>query len=874
MRIQHIYISNSLGIYMQSGRTEVVIDMSQDISLFLLLNGGSGSGKSTFGSCISPRPYPVRSKADLKKTKGYNIPGKKMVVEVTYEKYKIRKIYQDTSSSFYFSEWDQVSKTFIERNTNGTVSGYKQCMLEYWGLVEEHLRVLELSTETNSLVDETATERKKTLNGIMIGLEEYNDTYELCKTALTKLNTEKRRLSSNIAAIGDKTILVNMKSNVEKEINTADQMIEQATKLLAQVEMGLRSMPSDVRHINIGALNNELKHLTDEMNGILNVYSIQSLEELNSLSLKTRLEEVSVRAREDERSAMSIKMQMDSLSHLITTQNKQVETLQTELQSASNVDVSLTMGKIENARKMITVCEQSIPDLSIYNRDNPGESDAKYNVEMNNKLNTYNSARSLISDMTMIDRLEEPIDDLMMHYAKKRRANELRESFLKNSIQQISDTMNTLKDVDLDSFTSNDECPRCPLFKKFSVAITNKDDLDKWKGELVEVRKTIDEINSTVEDNLRPLISSRSTYINIMNQYGCTLTNYNSYVSDHIAKIYQMEREITNYKTFRRLLEAEGEVKMLEMSLDGDSKTAIIKDKITSLISSIEDNQNKILNLREPLNEHQQRANTTKIELRKCEQLLSLFRIDDRITEINKSLESVRSVKDIKEKAEDVQKNIDELKKSRRQKEGDLMAVGYKLKELSDADRDLAVLKVKIEQIKKVQKACCPINGIPAMLINGYLGPDVITKVNDYLVKFFPSDGLILTSFQIYKREFNIFISGGERPHEREVSNCSKSERRSIGLALSFALQEKVFTNTLIYNIPMIDEMDDGLDEYKRQRYMDIVEKYFRYETKIDQVILITHNNNVEDSDSAIILFPGSSIVDNMMVQSKVICKI
>ena len=97
---------------------------------------------------------------------------------------------------------------------------------------------------------------------------------------------------------------------------------------------------------------------------------------------------------------------------------------------------------------------------------------------------------------------------------------------------------------------------------------------------------------------------------------------------------------------------------------------------------------------------------------------------------------------------------------------------------------------------------------------------------------------IYLDEFAISPSEFGIpFINKGIRIDD--VKLASQGELSFLNIALSLALASKQMT---MFNIAEFDEMDAALDLTKREKFLQIIEKFME-RAKTEQCFLISHND-------------------------------
>jgi hypothetical protein len=130
--------------------------------------------------------------------------------------------------------------------------------------------------------------------------------------------------------------------------------------------------------------------------------------------------------------------------------------------------------------------------------------------------------------------------------------------------------------------------------------------------------------------------------------------------------------------------------------------------------------------------------------------------------------------------------------------------------------------KNHIEQISRVYdiayRVWNPKTGYPSMLIKDFLD-EVIMVANNNLDDIW-GGMLHISDYELNDSEFRLPVQRGNTPLN-DVAECSKSEKSTIAMAISFAIIE--VSNANKYNIIRIDEADGGYDEIRKQSYIETV---------------------------------------------------
>jgi DNA repair exonuclease SbcCD ATPase subunit len=107
----------------------------------------------------------------------------------------------------------------------------------------------------------------------------------------------------------------------------------------------------------------------------------------------------------------------------------------------------------------------------------------------------------------------------------------------------------------------------------------------------------------------------------------------------------------------------------------------------------------------------------------------------------------------------------------------------------------------------------------------------------------------------------------------RDVTEASEGQLALAKTVLSLALVKQTVQAQGGYNVICFDEIDGMLDrERNRERFAEIVER-LSSELGLEQLIMISHNDNFAASPAGIVLFPGHAmpVTDESFLSNKLI---
>ena len=151
------------------------------------------------------------------------------------------------------------------------------------------------------------------------------------------------------------------------------------------------------------------------------------------------------------------------------------------------------------------------------------------------------------------------------------------------------------------------------------------------------------------------------------------------------------------------------------------------------------------------------------------------------------------------------------------------------------SERDELVKKYR--DIGLILESVSTKKGIPVRYINKYLGR--IRSFANKLLSTIYGDGFELLKFRVTADLFLMpYRAHGQRVPD--IRYASQSELPLSTIAISFALMDQM---SMYYNIPLLDEIDAGLDDKNKSAFLHMLHKYIE-ELGVDQTIIISHNLN------------------------------
>jgi hypothetical protein len=169
----------------------------------------------------------------------------------------------------------------------------------------------------------------------------------------------------------------------------------------------------------------------------------------------------------------------------------------------------------------------------------------------------------------------------------------------------------------------------------------------------------------------------------------------------------------------------------------------------------------------------------------------------------------------------------------------------------------LADMQGKLTRAQAVADACHPARGAPVEFLRDFLD---VTRENVNELLDVAMRGEFRIGFSLTDSEFRIPVSKGSGRVIPDVTEASEGQLALAKTVLSLALVKQTVQSQGGYNVICFDEIDGMLDkERNRERFAEIVDR-LSAELGLEQLLMISHNDNFSASPAGIVLFPGHAM--------------
>lgn len=220
--------------------------------------------------------------------------------------------------------------------------------------------------------------------------------------------------------------------------------------------------------------------------------------------------------------------------------------------------------------------------------------------------------------------------------------------------------------------------------------------------------------------------------------------------------------------------------------------------------------------------------------------------------------------------SEEAQRERNDATASIRQAESTLADSRLRLARRDEYESRLAELSGRLERAQVIADACHPARGAPVEFIRDFLDTtrDSVNELLDIAMR-----GEFRLSFSLTDSEFRIPVSKGSGRVIPDVTEASEGQLALAKTVLSLALVRQTVRMQGGYNVICFDEIDGLLDrERNRERFAEIVER-LSDELGLEQLFLISHNDNFVAAPAGLVLFPGHAMPtdDRAFMANKVV---
>lgn len=807
MKVTYLKLLNVAGLYVGSGIEEIEIDFRNSINPIVAIIAPNASGKSCLLSSISP--FANVTSIDDRSSLSYIRTKKNGYKEIHYldenNEYVIKHYYKPTDTSHTVKSY--FSLNGMELNENGNVRSFLSLVENHMGLTQDMMRLIRLGSNVSSIISLTPSARKdyvgKLIDEIDIYLQIYKDINDERRVVKSLISTNDANLYN--CHISDILIEEDSLRAIEKEIKTLEKERDKMVAERSNIDSLMKS--NDIEDLK------KKKH--DAESSLSEFNKIQSAVTSNGL-LGISVDTLILKRSDTVSRKINIQSKINSYRLSIDSSLKSIERLETSVKKVtSNNDVKSLTDMIESLRKSI----KSTNSIIISFRPPSGVTSESLNAIIS-KLSSFNVIGQTIRSFgskpfdvyTQLFREHKSVDKWL-----KDQSNKIKSGIKESDIMAMFDLM--FKNDDIVSPNCDYEFMECPFYRFAEVLDNTKKELDKsYDPETLRyiqiisnnidiMLNEIDRFRSiSLPDRLKSLLTESSIIerfneklpffdVDAFQEY-LTIVNAYEVYTDDVNRLARYEHQLSVYKNSGINGQLE-EIKQLNENI------SFYRNNIDTLSRQIQDIDNELttidsqISLVSRFNEmvkykdmfESTIKSTTKIlePLQRAEQ--ERIRVDIELRQKVSQIESAR------ERHKRLEMKIHEYRR--------LVEEGEKL---SKKNRHLQII---METVNTKE-------GIPVIYMKKYLGR--IKDLANNLLRIVYGDSFKLAKFNITHDTFDIpYIKNGIKV--ADVKYSSQSELAMSTVAISFALSNR---SSGRYNIPLLDEVESGLDESNRTSFLKL----------------------------------------------------
>ena len=903
MRISYVKFVNFYGIYIGTGKTELEFEIPDTGNKIILLRGTNGSGKT---SLLSTMHILLET---FDKRKNVVIPGKTgLKIVRCHDKgndYECEIHYQKGKNKAF------VRKNGIEQNENGNITSYLEFMESEFELTSDYFKIGRIGDNVSTFIDLTTTERKKFISKISNEMNDYLNSFAVVAKKTTALNKTMDGLIQKISKIPQESQLRSALELYQNNINGASVSLRDYNKKIGAVENELdvvkKKLTSYGDYLSIESEYEKLQRdrKVNETNLHTQLSMFPTLSDFSLKDAADKIETIKGRIELDNIELASLDEKLKSSienANRATSEIKKLETEITTLKASAN-----SLKGLKEERETLKANKDQYKDLfdqdkKFYYHLIKKKIDIDEFVVLLKKTNTMNTIlnniRTAFSDMASSVQF---YDTLKISYTISfKKYTESIASMLDEHIgkfKRLTELVNA-NEKQLDLLIS--KRPMLDILSK-RPAKCNIDDCAfikealRWKN----VEKEILEVESVLAKN-KPLLKNAEEKYNLLNNDNKAIGNFlarfkssmDSIDLDLMKKLFDYDNKAADILS--DIFEAYETRDSLFETFNFNTRHEIISNmsyfnrdnaKLKILESYIQELEQKDSNKLNDLNNDLQTKLTEKDKIKSDSKDLSeakisksgkvksnILRLDiyseyikyvEDLNEINRKIEEQKSliinITNDKLKLKELDKEVILLNSmvtntNSKLKEfnDELMKINTMLSNLSDYNKEYTDIKKKFDVYNIIKKSLDIKTGIPLVFTGGYF-KKIAKNVNVLLDIAFA--GRFKIDFLINDKEFSIPVTiDGDKPSD-DILEKSQGEIALTKLSLSLAMMAQAIKT---YNVVYLDEVDAALSPDNRKVFFELLEVQIEM-LGIEQVFVISHNENFDSSNCDMIMMRGAS---------------
>lgn len=916
MYISSITLIGFTGVWSGSGRTEITVnfpDPATSLSRIILLMGANGSGKSTLMSHLHPfaDSFDGRESAMIHDDEGEKIiemkhQGSTWVAHHHYIKKDTKAGPRTTTKSF-------LSKDDVELNDNGGVTTFKNLFVEEFGLEESFFKVGRLATTTANFVTLTTGARKDFIIRHLPDVSPYLDAFKQASDKCNTSNKTLKYLGDELSKLGDKELITVKVNELERIVTKEDKIVVGLGKQEAVLNDRIKDFSKKDSIQETLRLNTENEGYEDTLGksryALTKIkkryvdYADCSVEELaeHSETMIGKVGELKITSENADKEFEESTITMSEVQKKITTKNRQLVDIKRSDESIEELEklkkrvmIQIADEQKEQDSYVRILNKNGVEDLSIIgihaltsNERNATQNTAREVAELVSKMFALNIRAEFLEYLG--SELESPFISESESEATKNFVDSRREI---TRLEELVDKYTRLAGTAelLDKRPKACKIDTCDFVVEGKSGKSAEKKLKKIKSEIEDhkaiIKEAEDDLNfvkdikdsshfitmafikfKTSERSAIPILvnwkklselNSVPEFFNLIVEMG--ELKFNSRLSANVIFDYLDTEEVIATKeetlesidikikarkesdTFIKTIE--DEVETLNTDLDKKRKIVEAKRKVTLEIEgtytdakAVSEGIKGLITYAEGVDKMKVLINDNIDQIKKYKKDVDQYNVI--LVELEELEDTIRSAK-----------SVLLLNKKERDK--------YLLKatRFDEYNEKIATFTEKYTKQQAVRDASDPKKGIPLVFMRTFLDDIEGIANNLFDIAF---RGKFRIQFIISEKDFFIQVLKEDGEILPDVKYASDGEQALIKTIISVSLLS-LYTDAW----PMLacDETDSVLDTVHRSHFAGIIEGQIK-ELELEQVFVISHNENFRDESISVILFPGHTLLES-----------
>jgi len=899
IRITKLVLKNYAPFYESMGIKNFEFDRTTSKNKLVLILGSNGSGKSFLLTELSPEP----TEHIIGRTSNRYIKDEEGRKTLTYTisengndilEYTCDIIFSADrrKTTCFLTKKDLITGEEVELNSNGNVTSYLEACKIHLGYDKNYKSIGYLSEDMKNLVSMGFTERQQLISNWLPNTSEFLQASKIAQKKKNQTQKEIENLLKDIAKISIGNIETSLKSE-EENLIIKNIKLDKIKDGLSKSNLMLSMLNKYNKESLIAKKNkflDDVKRYNDLCSknaDLLKMYNKYLKSENGSEQLSSDIVDLDIKEEKLIINEQNINDEILRLTSTIETMNSSVSKTNTNNQYDDLVSVNLALDKNKSDLDLI---DQNInnkikdnEELSKFNKFSPElktASSSTINALMNIALISTKISNMCgdyefksIFDSKAGDDIVSQIDNIKIVNSNLEQQNIEYENQIHN-IESSSINYDSLKSY-VPSKCGESTCSLIrALIERSSNSSTNKiseirQNIEINKSKIIEnnrlieekqricqnlqnalydmtqvtdTLKTLDDKTYYLPDSLREEINSPIPYNVLMK---CSLLldeskKYDEYVS-LLEKKESIEQTISNLNNISHVLSLSEENKrLLQESIDRrrelTEKLKNIKDELTTISNEKE----TLLSLKDKVDSLRVDFNNLNLEKNR------LIDLKKEILEDNECLYNKNIISSCVRKLRELERNLT----------SDISSITAKIESYKTQMISVETLKSRktaLEVKKDLYELAYNIwstDGYPSLLINDFL--EEVTECTNKDLDSSWGGILNIKKPELESSALKIPVIRGNSELD-DVSECSKAEKATLDLAISFGILEVSTMDSKFGIITRIDEKDSGMDVVRRQNFLDLLQERLKTINCIN-AFCITHSNCFENIEADVIL--------------------